>query len=137
MCSVVFKYEDIFLIQYLFTLSAVKGLITGWNACYLLIYNIALRRYEYYRKFIKFILNYLSAMINWIKNYYVKYLLAILPFCSTFHWLKHILCFMSARSRRIRQITFFLENTLKKTTEYFLKFLFLFESTILPVNNAK
>ena len=32
----------------------------------------------------------------------------------------------------------FLENTLKKkTTEYFLKFLFLFESTILTVNNGK
>ena len=25
----------------------------------------------------------------------------------------------------------------KKTTEYFLKFLFLFESTILPINNEK
>ena len=32
---------------------------------------------------------------------------------------------------------FFLENALKKVTEYFLKFLFLFESTILPVNNGK
>ena len=32
---------------------------------------------------------------------------------------------------------FFLENALKKTTEYFLKFRFLFESTILPVNNEK
>ena len=31
----------------------------------------------------------------------------------------------------------FLENVLKKTTEYFLKFLFLFENTILPVNNGK
>ena len=31
-----------------------------------------------------------------------------------------------------RNIPFF-ENTLKKTTEYFVKFLFLFESTILPV----
>ena len=33
--------------------------------------------------------------------------------------------------------TFFLENALEKTTEYFPKFLFLFESTILPVNNGK
>ena len=33
--------------------------------------------------------------------------------------------------------TFFLEKALKKTTEYFLKFLFLFESTILPINNGK
>ena len=33
--------------------------------------------------------------------------------------------------------TFFLENALKINTEYFLKFLFLFESTILPVNNGK
>ena len=33
--------------------------------------------------------------------------------------------------------TFFFENALKKTTEYFLKFLFLFESTILPVSNEK
>ena len=33
----------------------------------------------------------------------------------------------------IHQIPF-LENALKKTTEYFLKFLFLFESTIFPVN---
>ena len=33
--------------------------------------------------------------------------------------------------------TFFLENALKKSTEYFLKFLFLFENTILPVNNRK
>ena len=32
---------------------------------------------------------------------------------------------------------FFLENALKKTIEYYLKFLFLFESTILPVNNGK
>ena len=32
---------------------------------------------------------------------------------------------------------FFLENALKKATEYFLKYLFLFESTILPVNNGK
>ena len=31
---------------------------------------------------------------------------------------------------------FFLENVLKKTTEYFLKFLFLFECKILPVNNG-
>ena len=31
----------------------------------------------------------------------------------------------------------FFENGLKKTTEYFRKFLFLFESTILPVNNGK
>ena len=30
--------------------------------------------------------------------------------------------------------TFFMENALKRTTEYFHKFLFLFESTILPVN---
>ena len=36
---------------------------------------------------------------------------------------------------RVRQIIFFLENALKKTTEYFLKFLFLFK--ILPVNNGK
>ena len=33
--------------------------------------------------------------------------------------------------------TFFLANALKKTTEYFLQLLFLFESTILPVNNGK
>ena len=32
---------------------------------------------------------------------------------------------------------FLLENALKKTTKYFLKFLFLFESTILSVNNGK
>ena len=31
----------------------------------------------------------------------------------------------------------FSENALKITPEYFLKFLFLFESTILPVNNGK
>ena len=37
---------------------------------------------------------------------------------------------------RVRQITFFLK-CYKKTTEYFLKFLFLFESTILPVNKGK
>ena len=30
----------------------------------------------------------------------------------------------------------FLESALKKTTQYFLKFLFLFESTILTVNNG-
>ena len=33
--------------------------------------------------------------------------------------------------------TFFLENALKKTTKYFPKFLFLFESAILPFNNGK
>ena len=31
----------------------------------------------------------------------------------------------------------FFENALKETTEYSLKFLFSFESTILPVNNGK
>ena len=34
-------------------------------------------------------------------------------------------------------IFFFLENAKKETPEYFLKFLFLFESTILPFNNGK
>ena len=33
--------------------------------------------------------------------------------------------------------TLILENDLKKTTEYFFKLLFLFENTILPVNNGK
>ena len=33
---------------------------------------------------------------------------------------------------RVRQIPFFLENALTKNAEYFRKFLFLFESTILP-----
>ena len=32
---------------------------------------------------------------------------------------------------------YFFGKCLKKTTEYFLKFLFLFKSTILPVNNGK
>ena len=41
------------------------------------------------------------------------------------------------RLYRVRQKPFFLENDLKKTTKYFLKFLSLFESTILPVNNGK
>ena len=37
-----------------------------------------------------------------------------------------------------KYVFLFLENHIKKTTEYFLKFLFfLFESTILPVNNGK
>ena len=31
----------------------------------------------------------------------------------------------------------FFENTLKKTTEYFIKNFFLLESTMLPVNNGK
>ena len=31
----------------------------------------------------------------------------------------------------------FLENVLKKITEYFLKFLFLFENTILLINDGK
>ena len=39
--------------------------------------------------------------------------------------------------QRVRQITFFLENAVKKTTISFLNFLFLFKSTILPVNNGK
>ena len=38
---------------------------------------------------------------------------------------------------RVRKISFFLENALKNTIEYFLKFLFLFESTILSVNSGK
>ena len=33
--------------------------------------------------------------------------------------------------------TFFIGKWFKKTTEYFLKFLFLIESSILPVNNGK
>ena len=37
----------------------------------------------------------------------------------------------------VRQIPFFLENTIKQTTKYFLKFLLLFKSTILSVNNGK
>ena len=32
---------------------------------------------------------------------------------------------------------FLLENILKKTTDFFLKFIFLFVSTILPVDNGK
>ena len=35
-----------------------------------------------------------------------------------------------------KKLLFFL-NALKKTTEYFLNFLLLFESTILPLNNGK
>ena len=46
-------------------------------------------------------------------------------FCFKLHFLKGV-----------RQKPFF-ENALKKTTEYFLKFLFLFESTIFPVINGK
>ena len=42
-----------------------------------------------------------------------------------------------SKKYRVRQILFFLENALKKTTEYFLKFLSLFESTIIPANNGK
>ena len=38
------------------------------------------------------------------------------------------------RIYRVRQIPFFGK---KKTTEYFPKFIFLFESTILPVTNGK
>ena len=41
-----------------------------------------------------------------------------------------------SKKYRVLQIPFFWKM-LKKTTEYFLKFLFLFESTILPVNNGK
>ena len=37
----------------------------------------------------------------------------------------------------IIQQLFFSENALRKTAEYFLKFLFLFESTIPPINNEK
>ena len=32
---------------------------------------------------------------------------------------------------------YFFLNALKKSTEYFLKFLFLFESTIFRINNGK
>ena len=35
------------------------------------------------------------------------------------------------------KIPFFWKILKKKSTEYFLKFLFLFESTILPANNGK
>ena len=35
---------------------------------------------------------------------------------------------------RVHKISFFLENALKKTTEYFQKFLFLFKSSILENN---
>ena len=39
---------------------------------------------------------------------------------------------------KVHQITFcFWKMIKKKTTEYFLKFLFLFESTILSVRNGK
>ena len=38
---------------------------------------------------------------------------------------------------RVHQIPFFSENALKKTVEFFLKLLFLFQSTIHPVNNGK
>ena len=36
-----------------------------------------------------------------------------------------------------KHLFFFFEKCFKKTTEVFLKFLFLFESTILPFNNGK
>ena len=49
------------------------------------------------------------------------------------YWIFSQISFLFGRI--VLQNTFFLENALKKTTEYFLKFLFLFESTILPVNN--
>ena len=41
------------------------------------------------------------------------------------------------RNKGSAKYLFFLEHALKKTSEYFLKFFFLFESTILPVNNGK
>ena len=44
-------------------------------------------------------------------------------------FLKHFLLY------RVRQI-FFFGKCFKKTTEYILPFLFLFESTIHPVNNG-
>ena len=40
-------------------------------------------------------------------------------------------------TEKIPPNTFFLTMLKKKTTEHFLKFPFLFESTILPVNNEK
>ena len=47
-------------------------------------------------------------------------------------------CWFSTELYRVRKITsIFLENALKKTTEYFLKLNFLFESTILSVNTGK
>ena len=55
---------------------------------------------------------------------------------------RELLVFESYFANKIKICTgsgkyLFLENALKKTTEYFLKFLFLFESTILPFNNGK
>ena len=48
-------------------------------------------------------------------------------YCLRFHFK----CNWYRKTYRVRQIPFFLENALKKTTEHFLKFLFLFENTIL------
>ena len=59
---------------------------------------------------------------------------------TTFLALNFWLCSLTLRDGflyRVRQITFSFLKCYKKTTEYFLKFLFLFESTILPVNNGK
>ena len=47
-----------------------------------------------------------------------------------------IFTFKFNKKYRVRKIPFFWKM-LKKTTEYFLKLLFLFESTILPFNNGK
>ena len=44
---------------------------------------------------------------------------------------------ISSQEYKLRQIPFSLGKCFKKTAEYFLKFLFLFESLILPVNNGK
>ena len=44
--------------------------------------------------------------------------------------------FASNKAKGSAKYLLFFENALKKATEYFLKFLFLFESTILPVNNG-
>ena len=62
-----------------------------------------------------------------IHNYFFQVTLPIMHY--------NTVCF---KLYRVRQIPcfFFLENALKKTTEYFLKFIFLFESTILPVNSG-
>ena len=59
---------------------------------------------------------------------------AVVPLLQSFLYFNQIYLEIVVR---VRHIPFFLENTLKKTTKYFHKFVFLFESTILPVNNGK
>ena len=83
-----------------------------------------------------------SALINSLLHTKIFYVLTFTLigykiFLNKIIWIHFILCAPYICTGSAKFFFFFFENVFKNTTEYFLKFLLLFESTIPPVNSGK